>query len=362
MAIKFLHTADLHLDTPFEALDARRAALRREEQRGLLRQIAALAEGEDVDLILLAGDLLDSAASYYETYAALAEAFAQVPARVFIAPGNHDFYSPESPYAFIPFSDNVHIFRSGTPECVPLPDLGCRIWGAAFTDRYAPPLLSGFSAPGDGTADIMVLHGDLAGDVYNPVTREEIAASGLTYLALGHVHTYSGSNRAGGTVYAYPGCPEGRGFDETGARGVILGQIDDAGCRIRFHPLDGRQYRLVTVDLTGCESPRDAVAAALSGASPRDIVRVILTGEYDGVYIKELEAPLKQRFFEASLRDETRPALGLWAGCGEDTLRGIFLRNMRARLDAAGAEEKDSIVRAVRFGLAALDGREEPFL
>ena len=66
----------------------------------------------------------------------------------------------------------------------------------------------------------MALHGDAlnAGSPYNAVTREQIAASGLCYLALGHIHEKSGLQRAGETFYAWPGCPMGRGFDELGQK------------------------------------------------------------------------------------------------------------------------------------------------
>ena len=61
------------------------------------------------------------------------------------------------------------------------------------------------------------------------IAPEDIEKSGLTYLALGHVHQYSGPRREGGTVYAYPGTPDGRGFDELGEKGVILGRVSDGG-------------------------------------------------------------------------------------------------------------------------------------
>lgn len=103
--LKILHAADLHLDSPFEGLGAAKAARRREEQRRLLYRIAQLAETEQVDLVLLAGDLLDSDSTYAETGEALAEALGSISAPVFISPGNHDFYSPRSPYAHVRFPE-----------------------------------------------------------------------------------------------------------------------------------------------------------------------------------------------------------------------------------------------------------------
>ena len=91
MSLRFLHAADLHLDSPFEGLPAGKAAIRRQEQRTLLAALADLAAEEQVDLVLLSGDLLDSANTYYETGDELVRSLQNIDAPVFIAPGNHDY-------------------------------------------------------------------------------------------------------------------------------------------------------------------------------------------------------------------------------------------------------------------------------
>lgn len=88
---KLLHAADLHLDSPFEGLGAKKAAQRRAEQRQLLYGIANLAKSEGVQMILLAGDLLDSDSAYAETAEDIAQAFGGLGIPVIISPGNHDF-------------------------------------------------------------------------------------------------------------------------------------------------------------------------------------------------------------------------------------------------------------------------------
>ena len=225
--LRFLHAADFHLDSPFAALGGQKAALRRQEQRKQLRELAELAQG--TDLVLLAGDLLDSIRAYGETREALQEFFRCLPMPVFIAPGNHDSYIPQSPYTRMELPENVHIFRSPVISSVELPELGCRVYGAAFTSSSSRPLLRGFEAEDDGLVNVMTIHGDLADDRYNLITRQDIERSGLDYLALGHIHAYSGICSAGATVYAYPGCTEGRGFDETGEKGVIAGTVSKGG-------------------------------------------------------------------------------------------------------------------------------------
>ena len=360
MSIKILHTADLHMDSPFETLGADLAAARRGEQREMLGRVADLVNSGGVELVLCSGDLLDSASSYYETAQALIAAFSDMRAEVFIAPGNHDYYCAKSPYSYLDFSPNVHIFKSSQMESVELPRLGCRVYGAAFTSTSSRPLLTGFRAEDDGFINIMAMHGDIAGDIYNKITPQEIAASGLDYLALGHIHAFSGIKKSGGTTYAYPGCPLGRGFDETGRRGVITGEVSKGGADLRFTPLGGREYRIVEIDLTG---KSDVISAICDGTTQEDkqsICRVLLRGEYEGGFdCDAVVSALIRVFYHVSVKNETRPRRDLWKGAGEDTLRGLFLSEMRSQYDAAGEDMKEQITLAVRYGLAALDNGEE---
>ena len=360
MSVKILHAADFHLDSPFEALPEELAAVRRREQRDLLDRLADMVEQERTQLVLLSGDLLDSGTSYYETQDVLYRAFSRITADIFISPGNHDYYSPKSPYAYVKFPENVHIFTSPLISSVTLPQLGCRVWGAGFNDQYSRPLLSGFAAPDDGMIDIMVLHGDTGGDVYNHIREAEIAESGLQYLALGHIHSFSGIKQAGKTVYAYPGCPEGRGFDETGEKGIIIGNVTKTGCDLRFKPLGGRNYKILTVDLTGADDALYAVTSSLPWNTERDIYRLILSGTAEGsVDIPFLKERLSGRFFHLTVQDTTRPPRDIWAQSGDDTLRGIFLRSLKEKYDDAGEDDRRIILSAVRYGLSALDNGEE---
>jgi exonuclease SbcD len=358
MGIRILHAADFHMDSPFDALPPEKAARRRQEQRDMLGRIAQLCRSQ-AQILLLAGDLLDSAAAYYETKETLSAALGACGAHVFIAPGNHDWYTSSSPYADV-WPENVHIFHTGTIEEVVLPDLGCRVCGAAFRMDHAQPMLDGYTAPEDGLVNIMVLHGDLKEGPYATVHEQAIAASNLDYLALGHVHTFSGFLHAGKTTYAYPGCPEGRGFDETGEKGVIMGTVDKGACDLRFVPLPGRRYVDRQLDLTGKPDAAAALEEILPADGSKDICRITLTGEAEGIDLPALTQRLESCFFHAVLRDRTRPVRDIWAGLEEDTLRGVFLRKLRAAYDTAQDADRQTIEAAVRYGLAAMENREEP--
>ena len=358
--LRFLHAADFHLDSPFAALGGEKAALRRQEQRRQLRELADLAKG--TDLVLLAGDLLDSARAYGETREAMEEFFSALKMPVFIAPGNHDYYTSQCPYDRMRLPENIHLFTRGEPEAVSLPELDCTVWGAAFRSDRSAPLLRGFRAPAEGI-QLMVLHGEATEgqSKYSPITREDMEASGLDYLALGHKHSCSGLQRAGRTWWAYPGCTLGRGFDETGEKGVLLGTLEGETCTLEYRPLSGRRYRDLTVDVTGAESPEEAVLAALSPDWQEDILRITLRGEWETKPgMESLAEVLEDRCWSLDLRDETRLTRDIWKMADEDTLRGSFLRILRKQYETAGEEEKrERITRAARFGLAAMEYRED---
>ncbi|MGE9970503.1 metallophosphoesterase family protein [Candidatus Pseudoscillospira sp. SGI.172] len=357
--LHILHAADLHLDAPFAALTADQARQRRAEQRLLLEKLADTASERGADLVLLSGDLLDDRQTYRETAQALAAALGRIPAPVLIAPGNHDFYQASSLYSAPIWPENVRIFREGAVRSVELP--GCTVYGCAFTGpaRDDSPL-AGFRAPDTGKPGIMVLHADVEGTGrYASISREEIAASGLTYLALGHIHACSGLQRAGDTYWAYPGCPEGRGFDEPGDKGALWVTVDGPAVTAEFLPLCARRYEVLTCDLTG-KAPVQAVADSLAPGSREDICRLILTGESDAPDLAALTRTAAPLRWSVTLRDRTRVPRDLWAREREDSLTGLFLRDMRRRIDAAGDDGERSVLeQAVRFGLAALENGED---
>ena len=358
--LKLIHAADLHLDSPFSGLSPDRAALRREEQRQLLDRLGELAQQEQADLVLLAGDLLDTGRLYPQTAQALASALGRIPAPVFIAPGNHDPYNAASPYALPIWPDNVHIFTSPRPEAVALPGLNCTVYGAAFTQEQNDlEPMEHFSVQGDGL-HLMVLHGNVGGAGYAPISPAQIAGSGLHYLALGHIHQASGLQRAGNTYWAYPGCPEGRGFDELGEKGALAVTLDESGrCTTRFAPLCRRRYEIVEADLTGREDALAAVEERLPAHTEQDIYRLRLTGSFpmDASLLRQLEQTLASRFWAMELQDRTRMPRDLWARAQEDSLTGLFLQIMAEQ--CRQQPENETLQLAARFGLAALENGED---
>ena len=357
--VKIIHGADFHLDSPFSGLSPQHSAQRRSELRQLPRRLADLARAEGADLVLLSGDLLDGQHIYRETAQALAEALGSIPCPAFLAPGNHDPWSQHSPYASLTWPDNVHIFSSQALESVDLPGLGCTVWGRAFcASHQASSPLEGLSLPRDRRLHLGCFHGDVAPQSdYGPISREAIAASGLTYLALGHIHQCSGLQREGDTFWAYPGCPEGRGFDETGEKGVLLVEAEPGQVKARFIPLCQRKYEVLSVDITGTSDLAGAVQRALPEDAQRHMFRVLLTGEGESPDLAALERTLAPLCYGLTLQDHTRLPQNLWQRREEDSLTGLFLRAMWEKCQAEPDNQLYQL--CARYGLAALENGEE---
>ena len=357
--IKFLHAADLHLDSPFHGLAPAEAAKRRQEQRQMLTEIAELANSQLCDLVLLAGDLFDSDNAYPDTVQALCRALGSINGRVFIAPGNHDCLYAGSPYFSGNFPENVHIFKSESMESVSIPALGCTVYGAGFQSPVAPGLLEGFQVSDPGTRNLMVLHGDAETpqSSYNPIAKTQIETSGLDYLALGHIHLRTEPKKIGKTTYCWPGCPMGRGFDELGEKGVYVGQLSETECNLTFHPLNTRRYEILEV--AAGDDPLSAIEAALPTDTQEHIYRIRLTGESDPIDLRTLHAALESRFSTLHLRNETTSRVDIWQEAGEDTLRGQFLALLQAKRQYASEEVMAIIDMAAKLGLDAMEGREE---
>lgn len=352
--IRIIHAADLHLDSPYQGLSTAKAAMRREEQSLLLQRLVMLAGDEGADLMLLSGDLLDSASGSTATGEELLRWLGQAPCPVFIAPGSSDCYSERSPWAKLTLPENVTVFREKSIRMAAVPSACARIYGAAYTEPHSPPVLKGF-------------HAERRADVYNilcmhmeQVSEEELAASGMDYAALGCGHTASGLKRSGGCHYAWPGCPEGRGFDECGEKTVSIVELGTEGCKLRTVNIASRQYRSMSLDVTG-KDPLLLIHTSLPDDTVRDIYRITLTGETERAPdLGRLHQNLDEMFFALQLRDRTGLTQSLWELAGEDTLRGIFLAKLKTLMDSAKTEsEKQRVEQAARWGLAALGDGEE---
>lgn len=343
--MKLLHTADWHLGAPMlghgEEL--------REALEAVPGQIFEIVKEESCDLVLLSGDLFDGAYTPH-TYQNLYDVLKAMAVPVFVAPGNHDFCSTDSPWLRELWPENVHIFKTQSIESVALPHLDLRVYGAGFTAMDCPALLEDFRAQQQEAYAVGVFHGDptQVTSPYDPITKIQVENCNLDYLALGHIHQ-SGSFTAGKTLCAWPGCPMGKGYDEQGEKGVYLVELGSS-VSLRFRPLDTPKF----YDL---QAEPAALGSVLPPVGNHNYYRVTLTGSCEAPNLSALQAEYAQ-FPNLHLRDKTTRPVDVWGSLGEDSFEGVYFSLLRQAMEEAEGEEKQDILLAAELSRKLLEGQE----
>ena len=359
----FVHTADIHLDTPFTArFTTDQASLRRKEVMQTFQRICEAAK--EAELFLISGDLFDSRFVSSQTVAFLKRCFAQMPnTRVFIAAGNHDPRTKDSVYQTEIWGENVHIFGTEM-EYVDIPELQIRIHGCSFQEPHQEKtLLSALPLKAEW-ANLLVMHGEIvakgAESTYNPIEKQALMESGVEYAALGHIHLYQGVDRQGTVYYAYPGIPEGRGFDESGERGYLTGEVEKGSLRIEWNPVSGRKFICKELDVSKCSDGLmllSQLEKAIEEDGKEHIYRFILTGTAEDGLVETdiLNQQLKEKAFSIELKNQTKPTYNIEELAEESGLRGAFVAAMLAEIAKLPPEEKLIGQRALEIGLRTMD-------
>ena len=352
--MKILHSADWHLDSPMGGFSEEQAKFLRAELLQVPDRVVTLCKSENCDLLLLAGDLFDGQYTK-ESLLTVKSALEEVKIPVFISPGNHDFCRPDSPYLTESWPENVHIFTHAAIESVTLQDLDCTVYGAGYEAMDCPGLLKDFQANGLGKWHIGLLHSDptQSSTPYCPITTAQVLDSGLDYLALGHIHK-GGSFRAGETLCVWPGCPMGRGMDETGVKGVLVVELEDT-VSARFLPLNTPRFFDEAVDVG--EDAVEAVAAILPPLDTNDTYRITLTG-YSAPIDTAAIAAAFPHVRNLEIRDRTVPEIDLWSGLEEDSLEGVYFRMLHDAMDSSSETLQRHLKLAAKISRQILDGQE----
>lgn len=266
--MRFIHAADIHLDSPLHGLsayiDAPAAALRN-ATRLAFSALVDKAIDEAVDFVVIAGDLYDGPWRDHNTGLFFCREMGRLRRagiRAFVLFGNHDAESEMTTKLVLP--DNVRCFGSRQPQVFTLDDLKVALHGQSFrTKATTDDLTLGYGAPLAGHYNIGVLHtaleGHAAHDRYAPCTLDGLFAKGYGYWALGHVHEYR-DWRANGTAVVFPGNLQGRSIRETGRRGAVLVTVDgDGHASMERLFIDVLRWEGVDVDARGCAGLHDVV-------------------------------------------------------------------------------------------------------
>jgi len=387
--LRLLHTADVHLGARHADL-GEQAAAQRERQFAAFKAAVDLAIAERVDIVLIAGDLFDSNTQprrSVERVAAELKRLVAAKIRTVVIPGTHDVYDRASLYRVHDLAamagstvddDLVTVLTPDRPS-VHLKACDVVVHGPVFATKRAPysPLRDLKVTPGEvATWNVGMVHGSLAipdrtdhDEVV--VTRAEIEATGLDYLALGHWHSAQ-QGKAGGTTYAYSGAPEPVAVTQDGAGKVLLIALDEvAGVRtvtIEERTVGRTRFEKLDVDASTLADQPELVRLLAARADPDLVLDVRLTGvrpdELD-VSTDEVEDQLKGSFLKVRVRDASVPALTKGNLPSPDTIPGAFIRDVEGRiaeLEAEGSEpaiaEATELRDVLRLGRLLLAGHE----
>lgn len=387
---RFIHAADIHLDSPLRGLESYPDAPV-EQIRGAARRafdnLVSLAIDEGVAFVLLAGDLFDGDWKDYNTglyFTHRMGRLREAGIRVFLIAGNHDAASSLTRALSLP--DNVTIFSHRKPETRTLDELGVAIHGQSFAGRSVTEDLSrAYPQALPGLCNIGLLHTSLTGraghEPYAPCTLEGLASKGYDYWALGHVHQ-------GEVVQTHPwvvfsGNIQARHIREAGAKGCRLVTVEDGRItEAEFRCLDVLRFALCRVDLASCERieaaadrVREAMERERRDAEGRPVaLRVVLEGRsalHERLHRREeglrdefrvMAADLGDVWLE-KLRIATKPlASSSDAPDADSPLGGLVQAIAQLRLDAVPLTELVPEFEALRSRLPAeLLGDADPF-
>jgi len=279
MSFRFIHTADVHLDSPLLSLalrDADIAEMIGNATRQSFEKTVDLCLEEAVDALMIAGDLYDGELRSMKTavfFGGQMRRLTEAGIGVFIVRGNHDAESVITKQLSLP--DEVHVF-SGRGEAVSIPDKDVAVHGVSFGKPHmTDSLLPKYKPPVEGAANIGLLHTSLAGsaehDVYAPCSLADLAGHGFDYWGLGHIHKRQVHAKGPCTV-VMPGIPQGRHVNEAGPKSVTLVEIGAQGVTVEERFTAVAQFERVGVAVDGVEDWRgvvraidDAVGAARDG-------------------------------------------------------------------------------------------------
>lgn len=394
--VRFVQFSDVHLDARLEesklALPEEKRQKRQREVRQVVAEACSLAKEKNCDVVLIPGDLFDDETADWDTVRFLIETFGSIaPLPVFITPGNHDPYLPQSPYNADylaekekgKWPENVHVFSSNSSQTVRLQGrddvavTGIADCGREFEQRR---ILRETIALPKAAVNILMFHGSRepfppGKEATMPFSDAELLAQGFEYAAIGHYHSFAQIKDQRGCVRAaYSGTPASQRLNEVGEKFVLLGEIaEDKSVRLEKVRLDRRTLRSVEVNCFGL-AHSEAVIRKVEEESRKatesrdDIVLVKLQGRYlrgvTGELRRLLRDTLAQEYFHVAVdASGLRPDYDLDKYLREPKLmRSVGGEYVKALLnqEAQARDEKERrVIRAaLYYGLDALTERK----
>ena len=347
---RFLHAADIHLDSPLQKLAAYEHApveRIRDASRAALAAMVDLAVQQRVDAVLIAGDLYDGNWTDHNTglqFVRQAARLIDEGISVLVIRGNHDAASVITTSLALPDNPDGSpiMIDAARTEAREIESAGLMVHARSFATRVeADNMAIDYGRPVGGLTNVGMLHTSLAGaeghDTYSPTTAGYLTDKGYDYWALGHVHIRANHQTGDGPPIVFPGNLQGRHIRETGPKGCMIVDVDASHrCTPTFHPLGDVRWERLSIDGETIDRPDDVVdrvADWLDGemgdARELLIVRVEVTG------VSPIDGELRAAA-TGTLADLQAHAVGV--SDGRVWLEGYKVRTRRPPTRAAAGE------------------------
>ena len=345
--MKFMHMADVHLGAAPDA-GTDWSQTRKDEIWETFRSCLQDARHEQVDLLLIAGDLFHRQPSVEELREVDYLFSGLYQTRVVLIAGNHDCLSSTNPYLDFPWSRNVVFLTSRECECVRFPEIQTEVYGLSYDRAEIPqPLYDDLHPARNEYFHILLAHGGDSRHI--PLSKEKLAASGFDYIALGHIHKPGSLLKK---KACYPGAPEPIDCLDTGRHGYLLGETNGRHVSLAFVPKARREYRTITLACTEEDSTfslRDRLEKEIEQQGWQHIYRVTLEG-YRRAGTHYETRRLREYGMVLDIEDRTKPQLHL------DELRHLYRGRLIGRyIDSFdGQNLSETEEKALQYGLEAL--------
>jgi len=405
--VKLIHTADLHLDSAFRSrFTKEEAENRRQKQLMAWKELLSFAVEKKVQGILIAGDLFDSPVVSHGTMDFFLSTISEHPEiSFFYLRGNHDTentfcYQENLPKNLFLFSEKGKKYRLNDRLLLAGVEYGTKDisfgekegatqgagqaaeQGVGQENAHGAEALrkseseseeeSKFLKLKEEDCNILLLHGALyqgsaKGDAVQGeegIFLKNLEKLPLSYIALGHIHKGGEGRLNNGALWAYPGCLQGRGFDEEGERGFLYLKVEEEKKEIRkeFIPIKQGEFRILEIELLEDEGTlaclkKIEVEMEKAGIAKEDSLRIILKGK-KGLEqernLRYLQLQLQDSVFFLEIRDECELSWNREEAMKEKSLKGEFLRVLAAA-DNLSKEEQEEII---ALGMGLLQGGE----
>lgn len=358
--MKFVHIADIHMDSPFVNLSDKEnlGDLKRLEQRKKIKEVIEYIKENKIDMLFIAGDLYEQQYIKQTTIEYINNLFKEIPeTQVYIAPGNHDPYLKNSYYSKYKWNENVKIFNSKIEK---IEQNEVDIYGYGFEDFYCTECgIENLEIENPEKENILIMHGTLDGanieeKQYNSISTKMLEEKGFDYVALGHIHK-TNFNKENKIIY--PGSLVSLGFDELGQHGMIVGEIKNKKLNIEFIPIKASEFVEKRIDVTEIISKEELIEKIDSiKIQPNEYVKIILEGKRNfEINTYELYKLIQEQKI-IKIKNKTKINYNLEEIENETTLKGLFAKEIKQKLDSKNLtnEQREILEKAIEIGFEAL--------